>query len=203
MVVVVATVAPTGVTSSALKLRFHRLTPSRIGHVSESLSNQLSETGGASKARGRRYATLRLAERPANGQLQAAPRPCPLLLERQVASGTLWPWISPSLARCRGMTESDQSHESWEQRVTHMAETTDQWSIRTNDAPPIVAGSALGGDDRPGLHVSGIAWYAIVVAVEHLEFTFSAIRATGTLYPTAQITALRTALLTGSQTSGS
>ncbi|MCT9620368.1 hypothetical protein [Curtobacterium sp. C2H10] len=97
------------------------------------------------------------------------------------------------------MTESDQSHESWDQRVTRMAETTDQWSIRTNDAPPILPGSALGGDDHPGLHVSGIAWYAMVVAVEHLEFTFSAMRATGTLYPTAQMTALRTALLTGSQ----
>lgn len=99
----------------------------------------------------------------------------------------------------RGMTDLDQSHESWEQRVTRMAETTDHWSRRTNDAPPIAPGSALGGDDHPGLHVSGIAWYAIGVAVEHLEFTFSAMRATGTLYPTAQMTALRTALLTGSQ----
>lgn len=73
-----------------------------------------------------------------------------------------------------------------------MAATTDRWTIRTNNAPPIVPKSALGGDDQSGLHASGIAWYAIVVAVEHLEFMFSAMRATGTLYPTTQMTALRT-----------
>lgn len=97
------------------------------------------------------------------------------------------------------MIEPDVTAADWDRRLTAMAAQADEWSERTNNAPRTNVNSALGGDDVPGLHVSGIAWYAMVVAVEHLEFTFRAMRATGTVYPTAQMTALRSALLTASQ----
>ncbi|OJX73107.1 hypothetical protein [Leifsonia sp. 71-9] len=87
----------------------------------------------------------------------------------------------------------------WEQRLAHIAAAVELWSGRTKTAPVVPAGSALSGDDRPALSVSSIAWYPLIIAVEHLDFALSTMRATQTMYPTSYMTTLRTALLTASQ----
>ncbi|WP_434317518.1 hypothetical protein [Leifsonia sp. P73] len=87
----------------------------------------------------------------------------------------------------------------WEQRLTHISAAVELWGERTKTAPVIPPSSALSGDDRPGLSVSNIAWYPLVIAVEHLDFALSTMRATQTMYPTSYMTTLRTALLTASQ----
>lgn len=87
----------------------------------------------------------------------------------------------------------------WEQRLGKIEAVVALWQERTKSPLVIPSGSALCGDDRPELMVSNIAWYPLVVAVEHLDFTISMMRATGTMYPTSYMTTLRTALLTASQ----
>jgi hypothetical protein len=87
----------------------------------------------------------------------------------------------------------------WEQRLGHIQTAVELWKERTKTPPSIPAGSALRGDDHPGLTVSNIAWYPLIIAVEHLDFTLSMMRATQTMYPTSYMTTLRTALLTASQ----
>jgi hypothetical protein len=87
----------------------------------------------------------------------------------------------------------------WERRLTSVEAAVDVWKARTKTPPAIPIRSALSGDDRPGLSVSNIAWYPLAIAVEHLDFTLSTMRATQTMYPTSYMTTLRTALLTASQ----
>ena len=94
---------------------------------------------------------------------------------------------------------TDPEWEAWQERLGRIGTAVGLWQQRTKTAPDIPAGSALRGDDLPELMVSNIAWYPLVIAVEHLGFTISAMRATGEMYPTSYMTTLRTALLTASQ----
>jgi len=87
----------------------------------------------------------------------------------------------------------------WEQRLSHIQAAVELWTERTKTAPVVPVGSALRGDDRPGPTVSNIAWYPLGIAIEHLDFTLSMMRATQAMYPTSYMTTLRTALLTASQ----
>ena len=99
------------------------------------------------------------------------------------------------------MTEVDSSTaewQQWERRLTKIGAAVEAWQARTNNAPTIPAKSALGGDDTPGLVVSNLAWYSLIVAVEHLDFVIACMRATSTMYPTAYMTTLRSALLSAS-----
>jgi len=79
-----------------------------------------------------------------------------------------------------------------------MAAVATQWQARTIEVPPVDEGSPLAGDNQVGVHVSSVAWYALAVATEHLDFCLTAIRETQTLYPTAYLTVLRTGLLSAS-----
>jgi hypothetical protein len=87
----------------------------------------------------------------------------------------------------------------WEVRLARIEAAVAVWQGRTKAPPVIPPGSALRGDDAPGVAVSNIAWYPLVIAVEHLDFALSMMRATQTMYPTSYMTTLRTALLTASQ----
>lgn len=87
----------------------------------------------------------------------------------------------------------------WERRLGRIEAVVGLWRERTKIVPVIPTACALRGDDVAELMVSNIAWYPLVVAVEHLDFAISMMRATGTMYPTSYMTTLRTALLTGSQ----
>jgi hypothetical protein len=89
----------------------------------------------------------------------------------------------------------------WDARLSRIAGAAKEWQARMSGAPaPIESGSPLAGDDAQftALSVSQIASYSIAVAVEHLDFCMSMMVATGTTYPSAYLTVLRTALLTAS-----
>lgn len=101
------------------------------------------------------------------------------------------------------MTGNESSeHRDWEARLGRIAESVKSWRVRTSE-DPIAAqpGSELAGDDIEfvELSVSSLAAYSITVATEHLDFCLSVMAATHTLYPSAYLTVLRTALLTASQ----
>jgi hypothetical protein len=92
---------------------------------------------------------------------------------------------------------TDAWHQ-WELRLSKVAAAAEAWQQRTRHAEGVPPRSALGGDDTPNLRVSGLAWYSLIVAVEHLEFTLAMMRATSTMYPSAYLTTLRSALLAAS-----
>lgn len=93
---------------------------------------------------------------------------------------------------------TDESWRGWERRLGEVAAVSSVWQKRTNRAEDVPPRSALGGDDTPNLRVSGLAWYSLVVAAEHLEFALVMMRASRTTYPTAYMTTLRSALLAAS-----
>ncbi|MFF4433848.1 hypothetical protein ACFYZ4_32415 [Streptomyces sp. NPDC001513] len=92
---------------------------------------------------------------------------------------------------------------NWNVRVPRMDEIVQSWEKRTSGSTPerIDPGSSLGADDRlfPEFTVSSAAWHGLVTAVEHTGFTFTALSATRTMYPSAYYTVLRTALLGAAQ----
>ncbi|MGW4814320.1 hypothetical protein ACWEPB_22105 [Kitasatospora cineracea] len=96
-------------------------------------------------------------------------------------------------------------HAEWETRLGRMKQAVEVWMERTSGdearPPSAEPGSSLAGDDRlfPEHPVSSVAWHGLITAVEHLDFTLSAMAATGTLYPSAYFTTLRAALLGASQ----
>lgn len=99
------------------------------------------------------------------------------------------------------MADRDNAHQEAERRLSQIATLAKMWQERTKQSPPAVKeGSALAGDDRLTVaRPSSLAWYLIAVATEHLDFATSAMAATSTLYPTAYLTVLRTALLASTQ----
>lgn len=89
----------------------------------------------------------------------------------------------------------DSEHREWEARLDKVARGVDGWSARVASPEPIDQKSSLGADSLPGLDVAESVWYSMCVAWEHLAFAMGAMRATGTLYPSAYVTVARTALL--------
>lgn len=96
------------------------------------------------------------------------------------------------------MTQKDPEYAAWERRLGAIAEAAKAWREITRRPPHTGEGGELWGDNLPDLHVSGLAWFKIVIATEHLEFFVDSARETSTLYPTAYLSVLRTALLAAS-----
>lgn len=98
------------------------------------------------------------------------------------------------------VTDKADEHAEWEARLGRMGTVIDHWAERIKAPPsPMQPSSSLEADDRQFkvVNVSDVAWYSITTAVEHLDFTIQHFRATRTLYPSAHMTVLRTALVTG------
>ncbi len=96
-------------------------------------------------------------------------------------------------------------HTEWEARLGRMKKPVEIWQERTSGEdtgpPPVEPGSSLADDDQvfPSHPVSSVAWHGLLTAVEHLDFTLSAMAATRTLYPSAYFTTLRAGLLGAAQ----
>jgi hypothetical protein len=91
-----------------------------------------------------------------------------------------------------------ETHERMEARLGRMIPEVNHWWQHAQDAPPVEGGSDFANDDVPYLRVSLLAWHSAFVAAEHLHFALTAMRMTRTLYPSANMTSLRTALLASS-----
>lgn len=99
------------------------------------------------------------------------------------------------------MAESEDSAgelAAWERRLSTMVEIVERWEERTAAGLFPLERSALAGDDSPNLKVSSIATYSLACSVEHLGFALQMMQETGTMYPTAYLTTLRSALLAAS-----
>jgi hypothetical protein len=94
-----------------------------------------------------------------------------------------------------------KDHAAWEARLGQMSDVASQWQQTMSSEPAsIESGSDLAGDDAgfASLNVSSLVGYSLAAATEHLDFTLAVMRQTSTLYPTAYLTVLRTALLAAS-----
>lgn len=99
-------------------------------------------------------------------------------------------------------SEKATEHIEWERRLSVLAAQVDVWQQRAQDQPPrIVQGSSLAGDQRDmePVNLGQLAWYSIVVSVEHLNYFFEGVRRDRTLFPSVQMTILRTAHLSSSK----
>ena len=99
-------------------------------------------------------------------------------------------------------SEKTTEHVEWERRLSVLAAQVDVWQQRAQDQPPrIVQGSSLAGDQRDmePVNLGQLAWYSIVVSVEHLNYFFEGVRRDRTLFPSVQMTILRTAHLSSSK----
>ncbi|MGW4784902.1 hypothetical protein [Streptomyces sp. NPDC004230] len=96
-------------------------------------------------------------------------------------------------------------HAEWEARLGRMKSAVDLWMKRTSGDDHAQArvepGSSLAADDKlySSHPVSSVAWHGLITAVEHLDFTLTALDKTQTLYPAAYFTTLRAALLGSAQ----
>ena len=94
-----------------------------------------------------------------------------------------------------------EEHAAWEARLGQFADDASQWQKTMSGEPAKTQpGSDLAGDDAgfASLNVSSLVGYSLATATEHLDFTLAVMKQTSTLYPTAYLTVLRTALLTAS-----
>lgn len=92
-------------------------------------------------------------------------------------------------------------YQAWEARLGRISEAATQWQELFKGAPATIeSGSDLAGDDAtfPVLSISNLVGYSLAAATEHLDFTLTVMKQTGTLYPTAYLTVLRTSLLAAS-----
>lgn len=88
-----------------------------------------------------------------------------------------------------------QKNGEWLARLNRLSPAVDTWHKRSKNPQPPDPGSSLAADSMAGLNVDNPVWYSMCVSSEHLHFSLEAMRATGTLYPTAYITVARTALV--------
>jgi hypothetical protein len=109
---------------------------------------------------------------------------------------------SGQLATLEGPTlvpepKPSSGHADSERRLTRIAEAARAWDERCRAGMAVQPRSELAHDDArfPELKVSHLVSWSMTVAAEHLNFTTTAMRETETVYPTAYLTVLRTALI--------
>jgi hypothetical protein len=94
------------------------------------------------------------------------------------------------------------NREAAERRLEKLFTAVAAWAARI-EQPPLLAspGSSLATDDQafPHLPASAIAYNGLVTAVEHLDYFRTALQATGRIYPAANYTPLRSALMGATQ----
>lgn len=92
--------------------------------------------------------------------------------------------------------------KTWEPRLNRMFDAVEGWEARIEQAPTVpVPGSSLADEDRtfPVMPVSQVAYNGLVSAVEHLDYFRSSFQTTGRLYPAANYTVIRSALMGSAQ----
>jgi hypothetical protein len=89
--------------------------------------------------------------------------------------------------------------DPWQERYNRAADVVEKWSARLReDVGQVDPGSPLAGDDAsaPDHGVSGVAWWGILSAVDHLATATAALKgAEGSLRPYAPFTLTRSALV--------
>lgn len=93
-----------------------------------------------------------------------------------------------------------QTHADTERRLNRIAEAAHDWDEQCRAGLRVQPRSELAHDDAkyPELRVSDLVSWAMTVAAEHLTFTMTAMAKTETIYASAYLTTLRTALLAAS-----
>lgn len=94
------------------------------------------------------------------------------------------------------------NREEADRRLEKLFTAVAAWASRI-EAPPLAASSrsSLAADDQafPSLPASAIAYNGLVTAVEHLDYFRTALQANGRIYPAANYTVLRSALMGAAQ----
>ncbi|MBN6039982.1 hypothetical protein [Amycolatopsis sp. 195334CR] len=94
------------------------------------------------------------------------------------------------------------NREEAERRLEKLFIAVTAWASRIRKPPPVAApGSSLAADDQafPCMPASTIAYNGLAVAVEHLDYFRTSFQATGHIYPAANYTVLRSALMGAAQ----
>ncbi len=95
----------------------------------------------------------------------------------------------------------DDMSPDWQVQLARFRDAVSRWRLMLLDPPSVVEGSPLAGDDKtyPPMPCSQVAWWAISVAVEHLDATIRAldqqVSSGGPILPSANFTVLRAALV--------